>query len=191
MGEGNGAAQFVREGGLALDGDFEADDAGAAFGLECSDLRGGELAMRSVVARRELGGDLRTAHGVQLFGGLEAAVGVAGFEQEFDVGAVDFGAFGLAVGAEGTADVGAFVPLQAEPAQGVEDHLLGAGDEAGAVGVLDAQHKLAAALAGVEEVEQADVGRADMRVAGRRGCDADADGCGAGIAGDGHSCVNG
>ena len=101
--------------------------------------------------------------------------------------AVDFGAFGLAVRAEGAADVGAFVPLQAEPAESVEDHLLGGGDEAGAVGVLDAQDELAAALAGVEEVEQANVGRADVRVAGGRGCDADADGGGVGIRGDGHS----
>src|SRR5664279_1927108 len=126
--------------------------------------------MRSVVTRGELGGDLRAAHGVQLFGGLEAAVCVAGCEQEIDVMAIDPGAFGLPVGAEGATDVGAFVPLQAEPAEGVEDHLLGCGDEAGAVGVLDAQDELAATLAGVEEVEQANVCRADMRVAGGGGC---------------------
>ena len=60
--------------------------------------------------------------------------------------------------------------------EGVEDHLLGGGDEAGAVGVLDAEDELAAALAGVEEVEQADVGGADVGVAGGRGGDANADG---------------
>jgi len=181
-----GPRSWSRKEVLALDGDLEADDGGAAFGLECRDLRGGQLTVGPVVARRQLGGDLRAAHGVQLFGGLEAAVGVAGFEQEFDVAAIYPGAFRLPVGAEGATDVGAFVPLQAKPAQGVEDHLLGAGDEAGAVGVLDAQNELAAALADVEEVEQADVGRADVRIAGGRGSDADADGGGAGIAGDGH-----
>ena len=190
MGEDDGAAELVAEGGLALDGDFEADYAGAAFGLECGDLRGGEFAVRSVVTRGELGGDLRAAHGVQLFGGLEAAVGVAGCEQEIDVGAVDFGAFRLPVRTKGATDIGTLVPLQAEPAEGVEDHLLGGGDEACAVGILDAQDELAAALAGVEEVEQADVCRADVRVAGGRGCNADADGSGVGIRGGSHSWVN-
>ena len=90
--------------------------------------------------------------------------------------AVDFGALGLAVGAVGAAYVGAFVPGEADPFEGVEDHLLGGGDEAGAVGVLDAEDELAAALGGVEEVEEADVGGADVGVAGWRGGDADADG---------------
>ena len=97
--------------------------------------------------------------------------------------AVDFGALGLAVGAVGAADVGAFVPGEADPLEGVEDHLLGGGDEAGAVGVLDAQDELAAALAGEEVVEQADVGGADVGVAGGRGGDADADGAGVGCGG--------
>ena len=97
--------------------------------------------------------------------------------------AVDFGALGLAVGAEGASDVGAFVPGEADPLEGVEDHLLGGGDEAGAVGVLDAEDELAAALAGEEVVEQADVGGADVGVAGGRGGDADADGAGVGCGG--------
>ena len=134
--------------------------------------------MRSVVTRGELGGELRFAHGFELFGGFEAAVGGAVFEENLDVLAVDLGAFGLAVRAVGAADVGAFIPGEAEPVEGVEDLLLGGGDEAGAVGVLDAQDELAAALAGVDEVEQADVGGSNVGVAGGRGGDADADGCG-------------
>ena len=128
------------------------------------------------VAWGELGGDLLLADGLELFGGAEAAVGVAVGEEQVGVLAVDFGALGLAVGAVGAADVGAFVPGEAEPAQGVEDHLLGCGDEAGAVGVLDAEDELAVALAGEDEVEQADVGGADVGVAGGGGSDADADG---------------
>jgi len=92
--------------------------------------------------------------------------------------AVDRGALGLAVGAVGAADVGAFGPGEADPLEGVEDHLLGAGLEAGAVGVFDAQDELAAALGGVEVVQQADVGGADVGIAGGRGGDADADGRG-------------
>jgi hypothetical protein len=111
--------------------------------------------------------------GFELFGGAEAAVGGAVGEEDLGVLAVDFGAFGLAVGAVGAADVGAFVPGEAEPAEGVEDHLLGGGDEAGAVGVFDAEDELAAALAGVDVVEQADVGGAYVGVAGGGGSDAD------------------
>ena len=90
--------------------------------------------------------------------------------------AVDFGALGLAIGAVRAADVGAFVPGEAEPAEGVEDLLFGGGDEAGAVGVLDAEDEFAAALASVDVVDQADVGGADVGVAGWAGSDADADG---------------
>jgi hypothetical protein len=92
-----------------------------------------------------------------------------------DVLAIDFGALGLAIGAVGAAEVGAFVPGEAEPAEGVEDLLLGGGDEAGAVGVLDAEDELAPALPRVEEVDEANVGGANVGVAGGRGGDADAD----------------
>ena len=135
-----------------------------------------KVAAGARVAWRKLRGHLLLAHGFELFGGAEAAVGGAVGEQHVAVLAVDFGALGLAVGAVGAADVGAFVPGEAEPAEGVEDLLLGGGDEAGAVGVFDAQDELAAALAGVDVVDQADVGGADVRVAGGTGSDADADG---------------
>src|SRR5271154_4854605 len=133
------------------------------------------MAAGSGVARRQLGGHLLLTGGLQLFGGAEAAVGGAVGEQQVGVLAVDRGALGLAIGAVGSADVGAFVPGEAGPAQGVEDHLLGGGDEAGAVGVLDAEDELAVALTGVEEVDEADVGGANVGVAGGRGSDADAD----------------
>jgi len=123
------------------------------------------------------------AHGFELFGGLEGAVGGTVGEEDFDVLAIDFGALGLAVGAVGTTDVGAFVPGEADPLEGVEDHLLGGGDEAGAVGVFDAEDELAVALARKDVVEEADVGGANVGVAGGRGGDADADGTGVGCGG--------
>ncbi len=122
--------------------------------------------MGSVVAWGELGGDLALAEVFEFFGSFEGAVGGAVGEEELDVLAVDFGALGLAIGAVGTAEVGAFVPGEAEPAEGVEDLLLGGGDEAGAVGVLDAEDEFAVALAGVEVVDEADVGGAYVGVAG-------------------------
>ena len=130
--------------------------------------------MGAVVAGGLLGGNLLLAHGLEFVGGFEAAVGGAVGEEDFGVVAVDFGALGLAIGAEGAADVGAFVPGEADPAESVEDHLLGGGDEAGAVGVFDAEDELAASLAGEEEVEEADVRCADVGIAGGGGCDADA-----------------
>ena len=82
----------------------------------------------------------------------------------------------MAVGAVGAADVGALVPGEAEPAEGVEDHLLGGRHEAGAVGVLDAEDELAVALPGVDVVDEADVGGAYVRVAGGRWSDANTNG---------------
>ena len=67
------------------------------------DLGFGEVAAGAGVAWGELGGDLLLADGFELFGGAEAAVGGAVLEEEIGVLAVDFGAFGLAVGAVGAA----------------------------------------------------------------------------------------
>ena len=173
--EGDVAAELVAEGGGAFERDLHADDEGSS-GVELGlDLLGGEVAAGAGIARGELGGHLLLAGGFELVGGAEAAVGGAVGEQQLGVLAVDLGALGLAVGAVGAADVGTFVPGEAGPAQGVEDHLLGGGDEAGTVGVLDAEDKLAAALPRVEEVDEADVGGADVGVAGGRRGDADAD----------------
>jgi hypothetical protein len=59
------------------------------------------------------------------------------------------------------------VPIQAEPAQSLED---GAGaflGAPGAIGVLDAEQELAAVTTDVEPVEERGSGAADMEVAGR------------------------
>ncbi len=181
--EGDVAAQFVAESRGAgrvqgMRGDFEADGEGLAAVGAGLRLLGAEVAGAAGVFRGLLGGHLRLALGFELFRSFEGAVGVAAGEQLVGVLAIDFGAFGLAIGAARAADVGAFIPTEAEPAQGIEDHLLAGVDEAGAVGVLDAQDELAAALGGEDVVEQADVGGADVRVAGGGRSDADADGSG-------------
>ena len=180
--EGDVAAELVAEGGgggevVTVRRDCEADGEGLSGGLIGSDLFRAQAAAGSGVAWREFGGELLPASLLELFGSAEAAVGGAVFEEDLGVLAVDFGALGLAVGSEGAADVGAFVPGEAGPAERVEDHLLGGGDEAGAVGVLDAEDELAVTLAGVDVVEQADVGGADVGVACGGGSDADANGC--------------
>ena len=73
-----------------------------------------------------------------------------------------------------SADVRALVPVEAEPAQPVED----AGDHVGRraldVGVFDAQDERAAVAPRVEPVEERRAGAADVQVTGRRGREADA-----------------
>ena len=131
--------------------------------------------MRAIVARWKLGGDLALTKSLQLLGGFEGAICGSVGEKDFYVLAVDLSALGLAIRAKRAADVGTLVPGEAEPAEGVEYLLLGGSDEAGAVGVFNAEDKLAATLAGVDVVDQADVGCADVWVAGGAGGDADAD----------------
>src|SRR6185312_12136953 len=144
------------------------------------DLSLGEMARPSVVLGRLFGSGLGFALGFELFRRLKRPVGIAAVEQLLAVFAVDFCPLRLPIRTIWPADVGAFVPRKSEPLEGVEDHLLGCGDEAGAVGIFDAEDELAAALGGEEEVQQADIGCADVRVAGGRGGDADAGGTGGG-----------
>ena len=174
--EGDVAAQFVAEGGAGLLRDLEPNGVGFAGGELGVDLLGGEIAGMAAVFGRLFGGHLCFALGFELFGGLEGVVGGAVGEQDLGMPAVDVSALGLAVWAVRATDVGAFIPREADPAQRVKDHLLGGGHEAGAVGVFNAEHEFAAALLGEDVVEQADVGGADVRVAGGRRCDANADG---------------
>src|SRR5207248_690511 len=75
----------------------------------------------------------------------------------------------LVVGAVGAADLGALVPVDAEPAEAVEDRLEGLGDVALLVGVVDAEDEPAAVAAGEEPVEQGRPHAADVQVARRAG----------------------
>ena len=85
---------------------------------------------------------------------------------------VDVPALALPVRAMRAADVRALVPLDAEPAQGVVDLLLGLPRRTQLVGVLDAQDELTAVLTREAQVEQRDVCGTDVRVARRRRGDA-------------------
>ena len=72
------------------------------------------------------------------------------------------------LGAGGVAGERAFVPVEAEPAQAVEDDVHGFLRIARGVGVLDAQDERAAGVAGVKPVEQRGARAADVQVAGGR-----------------------
>ena len=95
------------------------------------------------------------------------AVGVAAGEQLLDD-------LGVAVGAFADWKIGLAVPVDAEPAQRLEDLLDVLGRGALAVGVLDPQDELAARAAGEEPVVQCRPRAADVQRAGRRRSEADA-----------------
>ncbi|MCY1426439.1 hypothetical protein D9M71_422600 [compost metagenome] len=141
----------------------------------------GRLFLRQVHAQAVVAGGflarlLFGAHRIQALRGAEAGEGVALLDQFVGVLLIDGAALALPIRAMRAADVRAFVPFDAEPAQGVEDLLFGLAGGAQLVGVLDAQDELAAVLAGEAEVEQRDVGGADVRVAGGRRRDTGANG---------------
>ena len=68
----------------------------------------------------------------------------------------------------------AFVPVESEPAQAVQDAVDQFGAVAIHVGVFDSQNEGAAQVAGKEPVEQRRAGATDMQIAGRRGREPDA-----------------
>src|SRR6185436_10570923 len=89
--------------------------------------------------------------------------------------AIAIEAFGLEVRAIGTANLRALVPVDAEPAEPVEDpfdHLV---RRALDVRVLDAEDEDAAEPSRVQPVEERGARAADMQIPGRRWGEADAD----------------
>ncbi|MOA09469.1 hypothetical protein D3C78_1293010 [compost metagenome] len=130
----------------------------------------------AVVARGFLVGHLLGAHRVETLGAAEAGEGVALGDQLVRVLLVDVAALALPVRTVRAADVRALVPLDAQPAQGVVDLLFGLAGRTQLVGILDAQDELTAVLAGEAQVEQGDVGGANVRVAGGRRRDAGTNG---------------
>ena len=174
--EGDVAAEGVGDNGGAFVGHLEADDAAAALMRDrFADLGVGEGAAVAVVAGGLLGLLLGLADAVESFGGAGAAVGVAGGEQLRGGGLVAGQSLGLAVGGVRPADVGAFVPVEAEPAEALHDAVFRTGDGALLVGVFDAEDECAAVMAGEEPVEEGGAEAADVKLAGGAGAESDAD----------------
>lgn len=93
-------------------------------------------------------------------------VGASVLEELLGGVVVEVEAFGLSVGCVRSADVGAFVPVESEPTEGVEDEGFGAVDGAGLVGVFDADDELTAASSCEEPVEEGGADVADVGFAG-------------------------
>ena len=80
---------------------------------------------------------------------------------------VDVPPLALPVRSVRTADQRAFVPVQTQPLQRVDDRLVGLLGIPGRVGVLDPEDQAAAVVTGERPVEQCGAGQPDMRGAGR------------------------
>ena len=168
--EGDRAADQVVEGELAV-GHPEARHRVAAG--ERRDLLGRQLAAEAVVPHQL--GARRLATRLDLVVGAVAVVGAARLAQALQDVGVDLAALALAVRRVGAADLGALVPVEAEPAHHLEQRVVGLLAVAGRVGVLDPEDERAAVVTGEGPVEQGRAGQADVGRAGRGRAEADAD----------------
>jgi len=125
----------------------------------------------AIVAELQLGGFLLGAQNIEALAGAEARVGGAGVNQLLDMLAVDLGTLALAVGAARSAHIRSLVPLEPEPGQSIEDHSLALDRAALAVRILDTKDEAALLLTSESVIEERDVGRTDVWVAGRTGRD--------------------
>ena len=160
------AAHEVVEHQRALARHLQAHDALAPLGLEAGAVVGGRRPSsvrlywncRFSVSAALRSASISSARGV-------VAVGVAAGEQLVDGRLVARAALRLEVGRVRAADLGPFVPVDAQPAEAVEDRRQRRLDVALLVGVVDAQDELAAVPAREQPVEQRRAHAADVQEA--------------------------
>ena len=85
--------------------------------MPCGRVFGAEVAVEEGLT----GSLALVAVGLDLLGGGGVSVGTTGSDELLSPGMVDGFAFGLEIGGGGTANDGAFVPVEAEPFEGVFD----------------------------------------------------------------------
>ncbi len=149
-------------------GHLEPDHRLAPLGLEGHLLLGRQVAVQPVVAARPPLGPGLLATLLELVGRVVGLVGEAGVQQPLgDVG-VDVHPLGLPVRPVRPADLGALVPVEAEPVHDVDEELVRLLAVAGGVGVLDAEDEPSAVVPGERPAEQRGARHADVRIAGGR-----------------------
>ena len=162
------AEDDVVERGYAVLGHAEADGGARAAGVE-----GGAAGRRNVAAMPVVADDFiparlpLAADCLQAVRRAVAGIGEAGGDESVDFGAVDVQPLGLDVRGAGSSDVGSFVPVEPNPAQGFKHGLDRAFGLAPLVGVLHADDERAAALPRVKPRENGGADVADVRVARR------------------------
>jgi len=193
--EENGVAEDdFFPGDVAFDGVVERD--GAIFrDDEAHDVRdiGGYVARTAVAGVTDglFVGGLGVALGGEAFGGAVAAIGVAAGDQAFGNLFVHGQTEALYVRTRGAADAGArgrfgvrlgdflkrgsFIEVEADPAEVLDEGADGAGDEAFAIGVFDAEKGLAAVVVGHKDFEKRGADAADVEHARGTGGEASSD----------------
>ena len=171
----HGAPHQILDLGHALERRAEPDHRLAAGRLELRDLGGRQVAMGARRRRRIVGLARRRAGRLELLRRLEAGIREAVGDQLRRDLAVHVEALALQVRAERAALGGRLVEVEPEPVERLLDLLDRAGRLAGLVGVLDAQHRDAAVVAGEQPVVEGGANASDVEVPGRRGAEADPD----------------
>ena len=156
---GDVATDEVVDGDVHVFGEFEADHVGLAVVDTALHFVGrkGEAVLHgeaggAVVLEGFLLSLVFFALGIESLGTVESIVCPAVAQQLVGILAVEGFAVALAVGAVVATNVDAFVELDAEPVEGFDNIVLGAGDKACLVGVLDAENHVTAILASEEVV---------------------------------------
>jgi len=129
-----------------------------------------------VIARGFLACLLLGTHLIETFSGAEAGEGMTFGNQLIRILLVDVAPLALPIRTVRPAHIRPLVPFDTQPAQGIEYLLLGLARRAQLVGIFDTQDELAAVLASKAQVEQGNVGSANMRIAGGRWRDTGTDG---------------
>ena len=164
VGDPNGALNKVLDNGFALARRFQSN---GGFDPRRS-LARVAIPPVSIVSGWTALGDRLLPHLLQFLGGAVAVVGVSAGEQfTRDLGVTRDA---------GRLKNGLLVAGQAQPVETVENCLRRGSGAALAVGVLDAQQELSAAMAGVQVVEQRDPGAANMQRPGGTWREASTDG---------------
>ena len=99
----------------------------------------------------------------QLLGRIKSDVGLAGVEQLLHILLIDVAALALAIRSFVATKRDSLVELDTQPAERLDDILLGTGHEAVRVGVLNTEHQVATVLTGKQIIIQGGTDATDMQ----------------------------
>ena len=161
----NVTVHHIVKAGHTLGRDLLADDIGHTGSQLGVDLLLRQVTAVAVVMAHFAVGFLLLMQVVQAFLGAEAVVGFARFDQLLGILFEHAHALALDIGADGAADIRAFVPSQAGGAQRVVNNIGCALHQAALIGILNAQDKGAAVMAGLKISIQCGAQVAHMHIA--------------------------
>src|SRR5262249_25558861 len=126
-------------------------------------LLAGQVAAGARIARRLAGHALELSRQLELLGRAIARIGAARNLEAREQRGVERAALGLRIGSGRSADVGTFVPFQAQPLEVGQELVEKLSAAALDIGVLDAQNKASAGFARPETTEECGARIAEMQ----------------------------